>query len=85
VYPQIGRSKNVVLRNRFTGDERCLDSRELKDLLELTLANELEMVSRDPSFLNKHRKWYEELFDRFYGIVSLRGFTDYRQVFGKGA
>ena len=81
VNPQIGRSEPVIFSNRFTHQERPLLRGELTAFCELTLANELEIVEKGPSFLTKDRRWYEELFDRFCGIVSEAGFSYYRRLF----
>ncbi len=83
VYPQIGRSKVVTFSNRFTHQERPLLHGELVALCELTLANELEIVGKDPCLLNQDQQWYEDLFDRFSGIVSEDGFSCYRRLFGR--
>ena len=85
VYPQIGRSEPVIFSNRFTRQERPLPREELADLCELTLANELEIVANDPSLLTKDRQWYEDLFDRFCGIVSEAGFSHYRRLLARPA
>lgn len=43
-YPQIGRSERPLLHNRFTGRDEELDDSELRDLIELTVANELQII-----------------------------------------
>lgn len=81
VYPRIGKSEDCLYRDRFTGQE-CLLKRPLFcDLLELTLANELEIVSSNREFKTAHRDWYVELFDRFQPFVSRKAFQSYREVF----
>lgn len=80
-YPQIGGSDEVRFPNRFTGTDEQISPQMLRDVLELVLANELEIVSNDRNFLNQHRAWFVELFDRFEPFVSAAGFQAYRRIF----
>jgi hypothetical protein len=79
-YPQIG-SPAPDYRDRFTGKSLLLPSRTLRDLLEITMANELEICVSGPAFKETHRKDYIELFNRFNGIVSAKAYERYREVF----
>lgn len=79
-YPQIGLEK-PVFRDRFTNVEEVLSEAVLKNLLEITIANELQICASDPSFLNKNREWYIDLFDRFESVISENAFAHYRGVF----
>jgi len=80
-YPRIG-SPKPDYRDRFTGKSLELPPDTLRDLLEITLANELEICLSGPAFKEIHRKNYIELFDRFTGIVSAKAYARYREVFG---
>lgn len=80
-YPQIGRIGPVLFPNRFTGANAEIGPQMLNDILELVLANELEIVTNDRNFLERHRAWFEELFGRFEPFVSRAGFQTYRNIF----
>lgn len=80
-YPQIGRSDPVVFPDRFTGTMETISGQMLNDILELVLANEMEIVSNDRNFLEQHRAWFMELFERFEPFVSPAGFETYRRLF----
>lgn len=80
-YPKIGRSENFPFYNRFTCKESFLELHLFCDLLELTLANEIEIVSNNRNFKEQHRDWYVELFDRFEPYVSSKAFQCYQDIF----
>jgi hypothetical protein len=80
-YPQIG-SPRTIYRDRFTGMEFELASGMLRDLLEVTMANELEICLSSPALRERDRDNLIRLFDRFRGRVSDQAFRCYRQVFG---
>jgi hypothetical protein len=80
-YPQIG-SDNPVYRDRFTGSEFGLPAGTLRDLLEITIANELEICLSAPAFLERSRGNYVELFNRFKPLISVKAFRGYQEVFG---
>jgi hypothetical protein len=80
-YPQIG-SSDAVYRDRFTGAEGPLNRRTISALLELTLANELEICQGSLAFMEQHRDWFIDLFDRFERCVSPSAFAAYRETFG---
>jgi hypothetical protein len=82
-YPRIGRVDEPILLNRFTRQFENISEQMLRDLLELTLANELEIIKRDDAFFAERRVRYESLFDRFEPFVSVRGFEEYQRVFNK--
>ena len=52
-------------RNRFTGDIFELNIKQIKDLAELTVANELELVITGEDF---RAKYGQELFQLFEGL-----------------
>jgi uncharacterized protein DUF6817 len=79
-YPQIG-SRSAAYRDRFTGTASVLAPRPLSNLLEITMANELEICRSSRALLEQHRSWFVRLFDRFEGYVSTRAFARYRETF----
>jgi hypothetical protein len=79
-YPQIG-SPMAVYRDRHTGEARELDPETLKDILEITIANELEICMSGPMIKENCRTTIVELFNRFHGLVSVKAFNCFREVF----
>jgi hypothetical protein len=49
-FPRLGRAGPVAFRDRFTGGVIVTDPCCLSDFLELTFANELDLVSHSPAF-----------------------------------
>jgi hypothetical protein len=80
VYPQIGADR-LQYRDRFTKAECILPPDTLSRLLEITLANELEICLKDSGFMQQNRTWFVQLFDRVRGLVSVSAFNYYQQVF----
>lgn len=83
-YPQIGVDR-LQYRDRFTQKERFLASDTLSQLLEITLANELEIYLKDNGVMRQNKDWFVQLFDRFKGLVSVSAFNYYQQVFKKSS
>jgi hypothetical protein len=79
-YPQIGSAK-AIYRDRFTGKKLELPSEKLKEILEITIANELEICISGPLIKENNRNGFVELFDRFNGLVSEKAFNRYKDVF----
>src|SRR6185369_6931573 len=63
-YPQSG-SPNPAYRDRFTGKRLRLPAETLRAILEITLANELEICLSGPLVNEEHRGGYIEFFNRF--------------------
>jgi len=80
LYPQIG-SPTSIYRDRFTGNKLKLSSKTLKDILEITMANELEICISGPSIKENSRNYLVELFDRFIGLVSAKAYNRYNELF----
>lgn len=83
-YPRVdGRRRVVAYRDRFDGRHRELTTPEARALLELTLANELEIALRSPAFRERHRAYFADLFARAEPFLSQRGFACFISVFGR--
>lgn len=80
LYPRIG-APGVIYRDRFTGRVSELPSDAFRGMLEITMANELEICLSGPASKEKHRIHLVELFDRFQGSVSANAFDCFREVF----
>lgn len=83
LYPQIG-SPKAIYRDRFTGRMSELPSKTLTGILEITLANEMEIYLYGPLIQESHRGNYLELFDRFEGLVSAEAHNYYKSIFKTG-
>lgn len=70
VYPEIGRSEGVTLHDRFTGAARLLSDRELRDFMELTAANELDVVMHSGEIAAKHGQQLSDLMTRGSDFLS---------------
>jgi len=75
-YPQIGYPE-LKHRNRLNEEIEVLDESMVKDLLELTLANELEILMKLPPPLTEN---WKILFERFKNYVSDAGFQEYLRL-----
>ena len=84
VYPQIGRQAPLWFRDRFTRTEFVPDGQMLKSFLELTFANELEIVRTDPSCVEPTRAMIGELFERCESLVSPAAFAYFESFYGPG-
>ncbi len=81
-YPQIG-SRSTLYRDRFTGAETALAPRIQCHLLEITMANELEICQSSSAFMEQNRSSFVDLFDRFESYVSTKAFAEYRKTFSQ--
>jgi hypothetical protein len=69
-------------RDRFTGKKRELSAKGLSALLEITMATELEICISGPSLKEKHCINLVELFGRLKGLVSVKAYGRFQEVFG---
>lgn len=79
LYTQMGKA-GIKYRNSLNGQVELLDSAMTRDLLELTMANELEILINYKGPLSI--KW-KKLLRQFKGYVSDAGFQEYVNLFGK--
>jgi hypothetical protein len=70
VFPRLGREGPVAFRDRFTGEIILTDPFRLSDFVELTFANELDLVSHSPSFAVKNGAGIADAFNRCTHYVS---------------
>jgi hypothetical protein len=82
VYPQLGMGTPVRFRDRFTS--RIFEPAPglLTALVEITFANELEMVCAEPSHAPHFRHAYQSLFERCRSMVSAGGIACFDRVCG---
>ena len=79
-YPRIGTDSQLMFADRFTNAEYEIRYLQLTQLCEITLANELEIVSNSPQFVAAHRLNLSPLFEKMSGLLSKAGFQCYRTI-----
>ena len=81
-HPRIGSPEELRFADRYTGTEYSIDPARLRDLCELSVANELELALGDAAFRDKHRASLRELFDRMAPHLSEAARAAYRRRLG---
>ena len=69
-WPQIGTTPKLKYKNRFTNELRSLNSQQLSNFCELTVANEIEIAMDNPTFINKHGKSLYLTFSNMHPYIS---------------
>ena len=64
VYPRLAGSAPVPFRDRFTGRTVAPTEREVRAFMEITAANELDVVRRNPAIAAEHGAGLFRLFER---------------------
>jgi hypothetical protein len=64
VYPQLSGDGLVGFRDRFTGEVHAPAERDLRAFLEITVANELDVMRHNPGMAARHGRSLYELFSR---------------------
>lgn len=82
LYPQIGQSSPVQFRDRFSGEVFVPDNSLLRSFLELTFANELQIVSSNAALVEATRPIFGSLFKRCRGLVSEAAYAYFVDVYG---
>lgn len=75
LYPQLGIRGVPRLRDRFTGRERALTGDALRAFVELTFANELDLVRHHAALGDDVRRELTDLFSRCEPLVSEAAFA----------
>ncbi|MGA8113634.1 MAG: DUF6817 domain-containing protein [Actinocatenispora sp.] len=70
VYPQIGQGGPVEFRDRFTGEVHRPDEADLCAFMEITAANELDVMAHDPAIAARHGAGLHRLFERARDLLS---------------
>lgn len=70
VYPQLGQAGPPEFTDRFTGGAMIPGEAELQTFVEITAANELDVVTHNPELAAKHGEVLLELFTRTRGLLS---------------
>ncbi|WP_107060109.1 VOC family protein [Streptomyces sp. NRRL F-5123] len=70
VYPQLGQGSPVVFRDRFSGAEGVPAEADLRALMEITAANELDLVEHNADLAARYGPDLADLFTRSRGLLS---------------
>lgn len=70
VYPQLGQDRPVAFRDRFTGAEHTPADADLRALMEITAANELDLVQHNPELAARYGPALARLFTRANALLS---------------
>jgi pimeloyl-ACP methyl ester carboxylesterase len=81
-YPLIGTPAAMQLPNRWLGTMEALSLQDVRDLSELTAANELEIAAQNKTFRQQHGVGLGELFRRMGTDLSPTAHRVARQVLG---
>jgi hypothetical protein len=81
-HPQFGQTTNPLFFHRLSGERSELSQVRLKQLCELTVANEVEIALQDPNFVRQHRSGLFDLFSRMSAYLSIGAQRKVQQVFG---
>jgi hypothetical protein len=70
VYPRLGGPAPVVVRDRFTGREHEPAAADLRAVVEITAANELDVLAHDAELAARHEVGLRRLFERSRDLLS---------------
>ncbi|MGW2822481.1 VOC family protein [Streptomyces sp. NPDC001443] len=70
VYPRLGNGHPVVFRDRFTGREHTPTEADLRAVVEITAANELDVLAHDAELADRHGSYLYGLFARSRELLS---------------
>ena len=79
-HPRIGTEAQLLFADRLSNRDYGIQPRQLAQLCELILSNELEIASRSAQFRAKHGAALSRLFERMSGLVSEDGFQAYHRI-----
>ncbi|MGW5369766.1 VOC family protein [Streptomyces sp. NPDC004009] len=70
VYPRLGNGKPVVFRDRFTGREHTPPPPDVRAFVEITAANELDVLAHDSDLADRYGPALHRLFTRSRDLLS---------------
>src|SRR5688572_25662253 len=70
VYPQFRAEGPVIFRDRFTGETHCPSEEDCRAFMEITAANELDVLARDSALAAKHSASLFRLLRQARGYLS---------------
>ena len=81
-WSQFAVSDNPEYKDRFTGKVSTLTQHQLEQFCELTVANELEITSRNTAFISEHGKELYGLFNNMQQFISSHAKASVKSVLG---
>lgn len=81
LYPTIGASGGFKFHDRFTGDRFEPSEQMVRDFLEVTFSNEVELGSLSQEFVNNGREFFQEFMPRCKPYVSHAAFEAAARLF----
>jgi len=82
-HPRIGTALESRFVDRFTASEYAISRQDLRDFCELTLANELDLVTTSPAFCGAHRTHLVRWFEQMRSLVSDAAFDAFRTALNR--
>jgi hypothetical protein len=70
VYPRLAGGRPVVFRNRFTGREHTPPAPDVRAFVEITAANELDVLAHNADLANRYGPTLHRLFTRARDLLS---------------
>jgi len=80
VYPNFRNQDAVEFKDRFTNEVFVMSEQQASAFCELTVANELELISLNDAYGAKHRVTLLELFDSMKKYLSKEAIEAYKSV-----
>ncbi|MEV6749600.1 DUF6817 domain-containing protein [Streptomyces sp. NPDC051080] len=71
VYPRLANGRPVVFRDRFTGREYTPPEPDVRSFLEITAANELDVLAHNADLADRHGAALHRLFTRSRDLLSV--------------
>jgi hypothetical protein len=84
VYPRIGRPGSLNFTDRFTGTTRPLDAPEVRAFMEITAANELDIVTHSTQLASSSGPALFRLFSRGRELLSPSAWAACQATLGPG-
>mgnify|MGYP001322217257 CR=1 FL=1 len=81
LYPTIGTPRPFKFRNRFTGHVSEPSEQTVRDFLEVTFSNEVELGSLSQNFIDKGRAFFQDFMPRCKPYVSQPAFNRAAEMF----
>ena len=81
-YPTIVPGEACVFRDRFADEDITPTEPQLRDFVDLTIANELDLVDHNPAFAGQHGAGFKVLFGRWLPMASDGAKAYYQDVLG---
>jgi hypothetical protein len=81
-YPRFGSQDPVCFRDRFTGTDHMPGAAQAQGFAEITVANELDVISHNPEAAEKYSAGLFRLFDRMAPLLSPQAVRAYTGELG---